>query len=84
MTQDEIVEMFRSEAARLPAESVPAHETILVLADLLAQSRGRLSKENFETLVQVGAVLYRKGAQQFNARQDVADIMHHSGRPPDS
>ncbi|GIZ50267.1 hypothetical protein [Noviherbaspirillum aridicola] len=81
MTQDEILEMFRHEAAGLPPEATPAHETILVLADLLAESRGRLSKENFETLVHVGAVLYRAGAEQFNARQDVADIMQHSARP---
>lgn len=78
MTQEEILEMFRLEASRMPLEPIPAHETILVLADLLAQSRGRLSKENFETLVHVGGILYKAGSEQFNARQDVANVMQRS------
>lgn len=82
MNQHEILEMFRLEATRLPLEPIPAHETILALADLLAESRGRLSKENFETLVHIGGVLYKAGSEQFNARQDVADVMQRSARPP--
>lgn len=82
MTQDEILEMFRLEAARMPLEPVPSGETILALAQLLAESRGRLSKENFESLVRIGGVLYKAGLEQFNARQDVAGIMRTSPDPP--
>lgn len=78
MTQEEIIEQFRLEAAGMPVEPVPANETIHELARLLAESRGRLSKENFETLVHIGGVLYKAGLEQFNARQDVAGIMSRS------
>lgn len=80
MTQDEILEMFRAEASRMAVEAAPANEIILELAQLLADSRGRLSKENFETLVHIGGVLYKAGLEQFNARQDVAGIMQQSTR----
>lgn len=78
MTQDEILDMFRSEADHLPLELPVANEIILELAQLLAESRGRLSKETFETLVHIGSVLYKKGRNQFDARADVAAIMKKS------
>lgn len=78
MTQDEILGMFRSEADRIPLELPIANEIILELAQLLAESRGRLSKETFETLVHIGGVLYKKGRNQFDARADVAAIMKQS------
>ncbi|HEY8606127.1 MAG TPA: hypothetical protein VIM12_03295 [Noviherbaspirillum sp.] len=78
MNQEEIVALFRQQAASLPAELPAINQPILDLAQLLADSRGRLSKENFESLLRIGGVLYRLGADQFNARQDVASIMQKS------
>lgn len=83
MTQDEVLSMFRTEAERMPLAPAPAHEAILLLAQLLADSRGRLSKENFETLLQIGAAMYKQGKTEFNARADVASIMRDAARPPD-
>jgi hypothetical protein len=78
MTQDEILAMFRQQSASI-AEAFPrSNSVILELAQLLADSRGRLSKENFETLVRIGGVLYKEGLDQFDARSDVADIMKKS------
>lgn len=54
------------------------NSVVLELAQLLADSRGRLSKENFETLVRIGGVLYKEGLDQFVARSDIADIMKKS------
>jgi hypothetical protein len=78
MTQDEILAMFREEAERTP--TAPASEAILALAQLLADSRGRLSKENFETLMSIGAALYKQGKSEFTARADIASIMQQSRR----
>ena len=78
MTQEEILSMFRAEANRMPLELPVANEIILELAQLLAESRERLSKETFETLVHIGGVLYKEGRSQFDARADVAAIMKQS------
>lgn len=78
MTQNEILEMFRSEADKMPLELPVANVIILELAQLLAESRGRLSKETFETLVHIGGVLYKEGRILFDARADVSAIMKKS------
>lgn len=78
MTQDEILDMFRQQAESMPQGLPSANAVILELAQLLAESRGRLSKENFETLVRIGGVLYKEGRNQFDARSDVAEIMKTS------
>lgn len=78
MTQDEILDMFRQQSEKMPNELPTRNAAILELAQLLAVSRGRLSKENFETLVRIGGMLYEAGRSQFDARSDVADIMKKS------
>lgn len=78
MTQDEILGMFRQRAARAPTELPPFNELILELAKLLGDSRGNLSKENFDTLVWIGGILYKEGNSRFQARSDVSDIMKQS------
>ncbi|RJG06781.1 hypothetical protein D3870_12900 [Noviherbaspirillum cavernae] len=78
MTQDEILDMFRQQADSMPPESPTLNAVILELAQILAQSRGRLPEETFETLVRIGAVLYKEGRNRFDARSDVAEIMKKS------
>jgi hypothetical protein len=78
MTQDEILGMFRAAADGMPLELPVANKIILELAQLLAESRGRLSKETFETLVHIGGVLYKEGRSAFDARADIAAIMKNS------
>src|SRR3569623_773276 len=80
MTQDEILSMFRQHAAKAPTELPPFNEVILKLATLLADSCGRLSKENFDTLVWIGGILYKEGNSRFQARSDVSDIMKLSAK----
>lgn len=53
-------------------------DLIRELSQLLADSRGTLSKDNFDTLVHIGSALYKSGSDQFNARQNVSDIMQRS------
>ena len=78
MTKEEILKLFREEAETLG--NIPDTQTdiIMRLAQLLAESRGKLSKENFEELIHIGAVLYQKGEGQFQARKDIASIMKQS------
>ena len=62
----------------MPQQEAPKSDLILGLARLLAESRGRLSKENFESLVELGAALYKEGHSQYQARSDVDIIMTRS------
>ncbi|WP_194723748.1 hypothetical protein [Noviherbaspirillum malthae] len=83
MTQDEILTMFRQQAKDLPSNASALNTAILELAQLLADSRGRLSKENFEVLVRIGGALYKNGHNQFHGKNDVDAIMKHSHRNHD-
>ncbi|MGV3742324.1 MAG: hypothetical protein ACO1NO_08440 [Burkholderiaceae bacterium] len=78
MTQDEILDLFRQQAADMQAGQPAQSDLILNLAQLLADSRGKLSKENFDALVHIGASLYKSGQDQFDARRNVSDIMRRS------
>lgn len=83
MTQDDILDMFRAQAETLEpaAHASVLGDVIVDLARLLADSRGKLSKENFETLVQIGGALYREGKTGFDARSDLEAIMKRSEKP---
>jgi len=80
MTQNEILSMFRQHAAKTTNELPPFNEVILELATLLADSCGKLSKENFDALIRIGGALYKEGNSRFQGRTDVNDIMKHSAR----
>jgi hypothetical protein len=84
MTQEEILSLFRQQAADMNQDAPTQTDLIMELSRLLADSRGRLSKENFETLVHIGAALYKVGQDHFNARQNVSDIMQRSVDERDS
>lgn len=78
MTQDQILNLFRQHADKMLAEPPLLNVVILDLAQLLADSRGRLSKENFDTLVHIGGTLYKEGQNQFYGKSDVDAIMKKS------
>lgn len=80
MTQEDVLDLFRRQAAEMPKDLPTQGDLIRDLSQLLADSRGRLSKENFDSLVHIGAVLYKVGLDQFNARQNVSDIMQRSAK----
>lgn len=80
MSQDEILDLFRQRASDMQRDLPTQGDLIRQLSQLLADSRGKLSKENFDSLVHIGAVLYKVGLDQFNARQHVSDLMQHSVR----
>lgn len=78
MTQEQILGMFRAQASHMPNELPTLNAAILELAQLLGDSRGRLSKENFEALVRIGAALYKEGNSRFHAKSEVDAIMKQS------
>lgn len=82
MTQDEILGMFREQSGNMQAELPTLNAVILELARLLADSRGTLSKENFDMLVRIGGALYKEGYSQFHAKSDVDAIMKQSAKKP--
>jgi hypothetical protein len=72
--------MFREQASDVPNELPSLNAVILDLSQLLADSRGRLSKENFDALVRIGAALYKEGDSRFHAKSDVDAIMKQSSK----
>jgi hypothetical protein len=78
MTREEILDMFRQQSSAMVDQSLDLNAVILTRAQLLADSSGRLSKENFEGLVAMGGVLYREGSRRYQGRSDIAAIMSHS------
>jgi hypothetical protein len=82
MTQDDVLGLFRQQAATLGEVQSTQTDIIMRLAQLLADSNGRLSKDNFEELVYIGAVMYQESAAKFRARSEVAAIMQKSDRQP--
>lgn len=78
MTQDEVIELFRQQSATLGEVKASQHDIIMSLAQLLADSSGRLSKENFESLVHIGAVMYQEGLSQYRARSEIEATMETS------
>lgn len=84
MTQDDILSMFRHQAKAMPNDIPSLNAAILELAKMLADSRGKLSKENFEALIRIGGALYKNGHDQFRGKNDVDAIMKHSLKEPGS
>lgn len=78
MDESNMLQKFREQAAGM-GDHPTYGDLIGQLARLLAESRGRLSKENFEVLVDVGGALYKAGLSQYQARADVAEVMRKSG-----
>lgn len=78
MNQEEVLEMFRDGAEQLGPIKESQRDVIRALADLLAHSHSRLSKEDFQALVAIGSVLYQEGLAQYNARQEIDSIMKKS------
>jgi hypothetical protein len=77
MTEDDVVQLFRKSAETL-VNDYPACDTIMQLAKLLSESKGRMSKDHFEALVHIGAILYKQGLSEFRARSEVAATMKDS------
>ena len=84
MTRKDIVELFKREARFLE----PLHEaqsTIIVeLAEVIACIHGNIRQDSFDTLVRIGAIMYRDGLDQFRARKEVAAIMQHADQSNDA
>jgi hypothetical protein len=78
MTQSDVIELFRQQSAMLGEVKSTQHDIIMSLAQLLADSTGRLSKENFESLVHIGAVMYQEGLGQYRARSEIEATMESS------
>jgi hypothetical protein len=80
MTQLDVVMLFNTQAKDLGTDHTTEDNTISRLAQFLADSEGRLSKEDFDFLTHMGALMYKHGLGQYTARADVAVVMSKSAR----
>lgn len=75
--KDLVLRLIRERSVSID-EHATYEEMVNGLADLLSDSRGRFSKEVFEQLVTLGAVLYKAGLSQYRARGEIASLMKKS------
>jgi hypothetical protein len=80
MTQDEVLELFRKQATMLGEVRPTQADIILRLARLLAASKEQVSTENFDELVEIGAVMYQESVGKLRARSEVTETMRQSVR----
>ncbi|MEN3291177.1 MAG: hypothetical protein V7642_430 [Burkholderiales bacterium] len=80
MTQLDVVKLFNAKAKDLGDDHTTEDNTIWRLAQFLADSEARLSKEDFDFLTHMGALMYKHGLGQYTARADVAAVMSKSAR----
>lgn len=80
MIQNEVLGMFRDQAASLGKVEASQADIILRLAQLLADCRDRLPQEYFDEFIHIGAVMYQEGLGKFRARTEVAETVRQSAR----
>lgn len=80
MTQREVLDMFRNQAALLGVVEASQADIILRLAQLLADCRDRLPQDGFDEFVHIGAVMYQEGLGKFRARTEVAETIRSSAQ----
>lgn len=77
MDQGEVLQLMRERASGMD-EHPSYQEMVNRLAELLAESRGKFSKDSFDHLVDLGAALYKAGLSQYRARGEVTALMEKS------
>lgn len=80
MTQREVLDMFRNEAALLGVVEASQADIILRLAQLLADCQDSLPREGFDEFVHIGAVMYQEGLGKFRARAEVSETIRKSAQ----
>lgn len=78
MSQQEILELFRTQAQHLHRSYHRLDDIVLMLANSIASSSACLKKEDFDALVYIGSVLEKEGAKRSRARVEVAQTMQAS------
>jgi hypothetical protein len=78
MNQGDVLELFMEEANKLDKTHIRKNDTILLLAQLVADSREQLSKESFDALVHIGATIYKTSRREARARSEIATTMRGS------
>jgi len=78
MTQEEVLELFKKEAATLGTIESSQSDIILKLAQVLADTSDQIAQAAFERMIYVGAVMYQEALGEFRARAEMADMMQTS------
>ena len=78
MNQNDVLELFKKEAAKLNRAFFRQNDMVQLLASLVANSKEQLSKESFEALVHIGSAIYKSSLVRASAQADIAAIMRQS------
>lgn len=80
MTKSDVIELFMAEACKLDKTPIRREDTILQLAQLIADTRATISDTSLASLVHIGATLYKANLSQSRARKEIAATMLESVR----
>lgn len=78
MTREDVLALFIEEANKLEKTHIRQDDIILQLAQLVADCDPVLQKESCDTLVKIGAILYKANRSRKQARDDIAVTMQAS------
>lgn len=78
MTQDDVLQLFEQEAGKPGNTRLGWNDMIRALARVIAGSGNSLSEKDFDTLVCIGATLYRNSVSRDRAQSEIASTMRES------
>ncbi|QAU33337.1 hypothetical protein EKL02_03595 [Janthinobacterium sp. 17J80-10] len=80
MTKSDVIDLFMEAAGKLEKTPIRREDTILQLAQLIADTRATLSAASLAGLVHIGATIYKANLSQSRARKEIAATMLESVR----
>jgi hypothetical protein len=75
MDRDQVIQLFKSRANALEGTHSRGQDTVYLLAEVIASCGACLSKEDLDSLIQIGGTLVKYGDSLSRARADVAATM---------
>jgi hypothetical protein len=78
MSQNEVLDLFKSEAATLEKAHARNQDTVVLLAEVIAHCSTTMLKEDLDSLIHIGGTLVKNSDTQLRARSEVAATMKES------
>ena len=78
MDRDQVIHLFKSKAKALEGTHSRGQDIVFLLAEVISRCDSCLSKEDFDSLIQIGGTLVKYGDSLSRARAEVAATMKDS------
>lgn len=75
MERDQVIQLFKSKAKALEGTHSRGQDTVFLLADVVSHCESFLSKDDLDSLIQIGGTLVKYSDSLSRARAEVAATM---------